>query len=236
MALLSKMIEWLLILVRIIGWLVEWAYRKLNRKRRNYSIIESSTNHIENVANDLRSNKTAPLTTTIIGNSSRMSLNKELIEQKKLAKNVYVRGISKDLHINNPEEIFLKICKKLEVVIHRSDIQKIHQKQSGIVVTLHNLDKKKWIISQTVNRYIWCYDLFELGPKKEPWKIFLQNHMTSSLYKIWKCANRLTKENRLHSFELTDRGIVVKRTPSDNGHVILCEKQLLDYTHRLYIV
>lgn len=224
------MIEWLIVLLKLIEWMVKWAYWKLNRKTLNeQAIIETSKNHIENDANDLQSNETAPPTASL---STTTDDSDELIEQKKLAKNVYIRGISKDLHIHNTEEIFLKFCKKLKLVIYRSDIQEICQKQCGIAVTLHNLDKKKYIINKTLNRYIWCNELFELGPKNEPWKIFLQNHMTSSFYKTWKCANRLMKENRLHSFELTDHGIVVKRTPCDNGHVILSEKQLLDYIHR----
>lgn len=226
MALLAKITEGLLILLKIIGWMIEWAYRKILNEQ---AIIEPSENHIETEASVLQWNET-PHQTASATTTAEIALKDELIEQKKLAKNVYVRGISRDLHINNPEEIFLKLCEKLGVVINRDDIQKIDQISSGIVVTLHNLDTKSYIINQTLDRHIWCSELLELGPRiKQPWKIFVQNHMTRLFHKIWVLAHRLAQENRLHSVELTDDGIVVKRSPSDNGRVILSEKELFDY-------
>lgn len=157
------------------------------------------------------------------------SLMGELSDQRKLVKNIYVQGICQNIGGTDRYGIFLKLCKKMGVTVSRNDIQRIDQCSKGITVKLHRIEVKKMIMNQIRDKFLWTNELFKIPKGKNPWKVRVCEHMTNFYSKMWFTAFDLKEQHRLHSFKLTEDGLVVKAKAGCSERIVLSEQQLLEY-------
>lgn len=157
------------------------------------------------------------------------SLMIELNEQRKHSKNIYINGTPHNLNDNNLHEIFQKLCEKLEINLLPGDVKEIYQCKNGLIVKLNRIELKDTIFSHMQNKNIWSGDLIELSKDQKSWKIQVRNQMTKFYCDIWIGATKYKEQGALHSFRLSDGGVVVRRTSTDGEHIILSKQQLIDF-------
>lgn len=157
------------------------------------------------------------------------TLIRMLIEQKKLSKSVFVSGIWRELNITDKYGIFMDLCKLMGVTISRGSIQRVDQQLRGLAVELYRHDVKNMIMQQTHDNFVWSNQLVKLGEIKKPWKIRIRQNMTNFYTQLWLAAQSFFDQHRLYSFNLSENGLVVKRTSTCTERVVLSEQQLLQY-------
>ncbi|XP_055307345.1 uncharacterized protein LOC129571560 [Sitodiplosis mosellana] len=157
----------------------------------------------------------------------------ELNKQLCLRHNLYVDGIRSCLKDIGLQNVFLKLCQQLEVNMSASDIKRIEEKNSnGMSVELHRMDLKMMILNRMKTRTIWSNELVQLSEDQTPWKISIIKELTPYYSGIWRKAVELSKRNAIHSLRITDEGLKVTRTPTEAGHTVRSEQELLDYIEK----
>lgn len=156
-------------------------------------------------------------------------LIRHLIAQRKQAKTLFVKGLSRDLNITDRYGTFIELCKKLGVTVKRCSIKRILQQATGLDVEFYRMDEKNLIMTQANINYVWSNQLFTLADDQYPWKICIRDSMTYFYAQMWFAAIKLKEQNRLHQCKLTEHGMIVQRTPNSVERVVLSEQQLMEY-------
>lgn len=119
------------------------------------------------------------------------------------------------------EEIFLRICRKLDVEISfGDDILEIYRSSAILIgVKFNNIRKKEEILNCDSNLY--ADDILYNLPKNQIKRIELSNYMTK-FYATIECHLRQAEKcNRIYSYRLSRDGFVFKKTQDGEENVIL---------------
>ena len=109
------------------------------------------------------------------------------------------------------------------------EIQNIIQLEYGLIVRFRRLETKKIFISKTMGRFVLSNSLFLLPRGQTPWHIYAQNYMTPFYRNIHTAARDLTRDQRIHSYELNENGFVIKLRANDRTkHIVQSKEQLMD--------
>lgn len=159
------------------------------------------------------------------------SVNVQLMEQRKLARNVFVHGITNDLKIQNLYETFMKLCRKLRLSITRGSIEDIVQCKDGLIVKFYRMNTKKMVVSRTSGLFCWAEELFGATWTRyhKSRKLYIRNHMTPFYNNLYAVASGLKRQNTLYSHKMSEHGLMVKRMQHCKEQIIDSEKQLLEY-------
>lgn len=183
---------------------------------KNVNQFESSTNSSSQSESE-----------TVSSNES--SQNDELHKQQKLGRSIYVHGVPVELKTKDLCEVFLKICRKLRMKMHRSAIDDIVQLNDGIAIKFRHMSTKNQIINNSNGQYIWSSILFPTTKYRTAWKVYIRNHMTPYYHNIYNVAVDMKRRNYLYSYKFNEQGFVVKRSANCCGQIIQTKQQLLDY-------
>lgn len=159
------------------------------------------------------------------------SLMKELENQRKLSKNLYICGIARQFN-DDLREIFRKLCQILEVNVSHDDIREIFQCKNGIIVKLDRIELKEMILNRMQNQNILTHHLFDLTDDRKQRKIQIHHQMTTFYRDIWLTAIKYKEQGTLHSFKLSGCGVVVRRNASDVEHIVQSKQQLIEFIEK----
>ncbi|XP_055297298.1 uncharacterized protein LOC129565937 [Sitodiplosis mosellana] len=200
---------------------------ELNASERSTSQSESAATTVHVITPQKQSQpQTASTVTTHSATSNRSTIIEELIEQQKLANNVFVYGIRSNLNERDLINVFLKFCREVGVAgVTISDIhQDIIQCKDGIIVKFHRMDVKKEFTSKTRGKFVHSSVFnFYLPRGHASWKIYAQNHMTDYFRKIHRAVVQL----KPHSYELRKNGFAVKFGARGDEHIIQSQQELI---------
>lgn len=147
---------------------------------------------------------------------------------------IYIFGISQDLLKQAQTEqfrmnIFRKLCKKIKVKVSEEEVEETFIKKNSLIIKMHRMADKEKVLDCAEDRDVWTNDLYELPRGQDPLKIKICHFMTSFYSRMWFKAEKFKNQGRLHSFKLTNNGLVVVRKKANNEKIILSEQQLIDY-------
>lgn len=166
----------------------------------------------------------------------------EMIERNRLLMELYgQRTLSNNLYINYQEkqpemqdenvlrEIFRKISKQLKLDGEVIDVDSIYKAgdSNAFVVKLRDRNVKEKIIEAAEHIDIWSFEIFEKRKGIKPWNIHVGPYMTPFYTEMWYAA--LNYKNQLHSFKVTDDGLMVKRNRDSNEQRILSKNELVQF-------
>lgn len=187
----------------------------------------------ERVLQRTAGNRNARQTTTqeMVTSTTDPSILTELNEQRKLAKNLYIRGAPHNVSDIGLHELFQRLCKKLDLDLPDGDVKEILQCKNGLIVKLHRIELKDMILCRMNEKTVWSSNLVDLPKDKKPWKIQVYHQMTKFYSDIWLTATEYKENGAIHSFKLNDCGVVVRRSKDDVEHVIQSKQQLDELIH-----
>lgn len=144
---------------------------------------------------------------------------------------IHIYGIAEELLKNDQihSEIIRKLFKKLKSKISAKEIDAVYAKKNALIVKLLRVEDKNKIFECAEDKDIFTNDLYDLSKGMEPAKIKIGHYMTPFYSKMWFTAERFKNQGRLHSFKLTDKGLVVVHKKSGNEKIFLTEQQLVDF-------
>lgn len=155
----------------------------------------------------------------------------ELKGQRTLLTSLHIFGIPEELlkceQIQT--EIFRRLCKKLKAKVSEKDIEKTYAKKNALIVRLHRLEAKDKILECAEDRDVWTNDLCDLPKGVDPAKVKICHYMTPFYSKMWFTAEKFQTQGRLHSFKLSEKGLIVIRKPATKERILLSEDELIDF-------
>ncbi|XP_031623902.1 uncharacterized protein LOC116341137 [Contarinia nasturtii] len=158
-------------------------------------------------------------------------VNDELMKQRKLARNIFVHGISDEFKVQNLYDTVLKLCRKLRLSssITGSSIEEIEQCKDGLIVKFFRMNTKKLAIR--TSGYCWSNDLLGSSGTHSHTsrKVYIRNHMTPFYQSLYAVAAGLKRQKVLFSYKLGKNGLVVQRDPGCQEKIVNSEKQLLEF-------
>lgn len=143
--------------------------------------------------------------------SEKVLRTKQLAKQMANALHLHISGIHLD--VNRRKGLlntFLLICEAIGVNnLTEDDIQDIYRcRSNAVIVRLQTLEMKK----QILNAWIKAAKT-SLPPTCN---VLIQPELTPFFLNLWNLAKNAQKKNRIHSFWMSDDGLVVK--PNKNSH------------------
>lgn len=139
----------------------------------------------------------------------------EVFKQNLLRNNLVVVGIPND-YGDDTNQIIFNIAAILKVKINRNDIiqsYRVKKSYSGlIVVRFAATERRDELLRNKQKISISLGDLFELTGDSASKPIYLNAHVTPYFGKLSAKARTAIKENLIHSFNISTRGLMVKST------------------------
>lgn len=152
----------------------------------------------------------------------------QLNEQRKLAKHIYIENVK--CNSSASASIMLsEIWQKLGVKVLDSDIANVDYRGKNITVEFKHVSIKNMILEQSAQKTVWSTDLTGVARGKKPWEIKIGHAMIPAYRKMMASAEAFQKTNAIHSFQLGDDGMFVKRSANDAGRNCLSKQQFRDY-------
>lgn len=174
------------------------------------------------------SNKQSPQ--TIRGESSESGRNVELEllrEQLERVNQVFITIPDRLIQSEqNQRELFQKICERLNVNVPLDQIVEACREDNALVIKFRELKFKEMIMESADGKKVWLDQIIN-GEKS--WRIHVRHYMTRYYSKLYGAAQDYKERRFLHSFKLTDKGLVVKGKESSKGKLVLSMRDLNDY-------
>lgn len=146
-------------------------------------------------------------------------------------------GFSNSIEVSKAKGIFYKICKKLKMNEAKSHIRDISEiKRSSFIAEFKSDAQKirKDFLDSAAKNPIRNRDLddsiFKRENENSDW-ISIRPDMTKYYFDTWRTAENYKKEKKLHSFELGDKGLLVKRSLRDPGEFCLSKSDIDRYVN-----
>lgn len=154
----------------------------------------------------------------------------ELKGQKTLLNSLHITGIPIESLKTEDAQIMVlqKLCKKA-TASYNKDVDQFYVKNNALIVKFHRLEAKEKIRNYAENKDIWTNELLELNKGQDPGRIKISHYMTPFYSKMWFAAEKFKNQGRLHSFKLSDKGLVVKRKGTSDEVVFLSEQDLMRF-------
>lgn len=156
----------------------------------------------------------------------------ELIKQLKLDKVLYIGGIFGSLKKMEKDEIFSKLCEKLNMNIRANDVKQILMyEKNGMIVEFPEIQAKRNFMDRIREQPIWSDELCQLSANETKWPINARHHFTPFYRDIETLASKLKRENKIHAYWIDSDGFIVKRKASEQSRPILSVQQLQNYVN-----
>lgn len=154
----------------------------------------------------------------------------ELKGQKTLLNSLHISGIPIESIKTEDSQIIVlqKLCKKANASYNK-DVDQFYVKNNALIVKFHRLEAKEKIRNYAENKDIWTNELLELNKGQDPSRIKVCHYMTSFYSKIWFAAEKFKNQGRLHSFKLSEKGLLVKRKATSDEQIFLSEQELVRF-------
>lgn len=159
----------------------------------------------------------------------------ELNKQNELRKNIFICGIPMQAD-ENLLNYMLKLTKFLNVPFSKDDIEQICRTKGhapAIIVCFKSFELKEMIVKAANNTRLYTSDVTELTCNQEPTTFYVNRHMTIYYRRMWDLANKMKKIGLVHSINLTENGIIIRRTKNSIDQTFVTEKDLLDLSDSL---
>ncbi|XP_055301607.1 uncharacterized protein LOC129568084 [Sitodiplosis mosellana] len=157
----------------------------------------------------------------------RSIVQNHLIEQLERANQIFItipdRLISTE---QSRREIFHKICERLNVNVSFDQIENTNREDNALIVKFRDIKVKEMIMESADGKKVWLDHIIN-GEKS--WRIHVRHYLTRYYSKLYGAAQEYKETRFLHSFKLTDEGLVVKRKESSKGIVVLSMRELNEY-------
>lgn len=158
-------------------------------------------------------------------------LQAELNKQNELANNLLILKMPR--MTMDPAEMFLQLCQKLHLNVSMNDIQHAYRRNDDIVVCLNRYELKENIRNVASMQTIESADIFELTPEQWNKKIKIVSHTTRYYSDMLTIAREARKERIIWYYELTKKGIHIKRSATSDERIFISKTELLSFIHRL---
>lgn len=153
----------------------------------------------------------------------------ELKEQLQRSNQVYITIPERLIQTEqNRRDIFQKICERLAVKIPPDQLEEIFREESALVVKFRDLKYKEMIMESADRKKVFLDQIID-GEKL--WRIHVRHYMTWYYSKLHNAAQEYKETRFLHSFQLTDKGLVVKLKENSKGKTVLSMRELNDYVN-----
>lgn len=158
----------------------------------------------------------------------------ELKKQNELRNNLCIVGIPRQRDEELPE-LVLKLAQLLGVPMLLNEVVYAkHTKGSAIIVCLTTSALKDLLVNAAATRRLTTYDLIKLQTYKEATTVYVNSQMTIVYRRMWDVAMKLVKKKVIHSVELTEKGLMLKRAEGSDDHLyFVTEQQLRDFADSL---
>lgn len=134
--------------------------------------------------------------------------------------------------IRTPEdqrEMFRKICRRLNENVPDDQIERMYHEGNALIVRLRDTKIKERIIERAETTRIW---LDKLVSGEIFWRVNVQNYMTPYYTDLFRVAQEYKKDNSLHSFKLTDKGLAIKRKENSTEKIVLSIEELKEHIEK----
>ncbi|XP_031631993.1 uncharacterized protein LOC116346195 [Contarinia nasturtii] len=155
----------------------------------------------------------------------------ELKKQNEIMQDLMIKGIT-PTDGENLINIFLKLCQVINANVNPSNITSIARsdtKSDTIIVKFKNLNDKIRVRRLSSDQELWACDLTYIPPGGKNSKVCVGNHLTPFFYPIQQLAKKARSKGKLHSYQLCNDGLFVKKRRSSQGRMVLSEEQLHIY-------
>lgn len=123
-------------------------------------------------------------------------------------------------------EIFQKICERLNVNIPLDQIESAYREDNALIVKFRDFKLKEVVMESAEGKRVWLDQIIN-GEKS--WRIHVRHYMTKYYSKLFNAALEYKQTRFLHSIEMNEKGLVVKRKDNTKGKIILSIRELSDY-------
>lgn len=167
------------------------------------------------------------VSSTSTSNSS-LELLSELEKQRQRINSMSIIGMSQSQTRNETlQEIFLRICQKLQIDIDfEADILEIFRASPKVVgVKFTDVKKKEEILNCTRIKSLYTIHIFNDVTRDKSKKIIFKNYLTLFYGKIDVHLKSALQQGRIYSYKLTKYGFEFKKTENSNAEVVLSIRQ-----------
>lgn len=173
-----------------------------------------------------------------VGNEEKDFLQAELKKQNELANNLVILKLPRipDMDIR---DTFLKLCNKIKVKVTIDDIQHIHRRpregregHDDTLVSLKSYELKEEIRYAAQKQIIFSADIFKLQPEQWSKQIKVISHTTRYYSEMLSIAKEARSERKICHYELSTRGVQIKRTQTSDDRFFTSKTDLLKYIKR----
>lgn len=155
----------------------------------------------------------------------------ELKKQSEFANNLLILKLpwkfDMDLRV-----MFLKLCNKLQVDVSADDIQEICKRSRDVMVSLKSYELKEEIRKAAQKFGVFSGELFELNSDQWSKRIKILSHTTRYYTDMLMIAKEARAERAIHHYDLTKRGLHIKRSPTSDDRIFISKTELRKYIDR----
>lgn len=156
-----------------------------------------------------------------------------LQKQNELANDLVIMKLPRMTLDIEPTEIFLILCRRLNIPVNKDDILQAYRRNDGdVVVTLKDYDHKEQIRYAAAKHIIKTDMLFDLQAGQWNKTIKVLSHTTRYYSEMLSMAREAKKVRNISFYELTKKGIVIRRSATSDERIFISKIELANYLGR----
>lgn len=159
----------------------------------------------------------------------------ELQKQNAFANNLLILKLPRKMDMDL-RDMFLKLCEKLQLNVTDDDIQEICRRSRNgnddVMVSLKSYELKEKIRTTSQKLGVFSGELFELNSDQWNKRIKILSHTTRYYTDMLTIAKEARSDRVIYHYDLTKRGLLIKRSASSNDRIFLSKTELRNYINR----